>query len=151
MDSTDVSGLKNFVCIDERIGTSGQPSEAELHLVRAAGYEVLVNLGLLGQAYSLVDERASAEALGLEYHHLPVDFTAPAATDFVAFERTMLASLDKKVFVHCAANYRVSCFMALFGEKHLGWSREQADQHIQRVWTPDDVWARFLAQRRDAR
>ncbi len=151
MDSVELSGLKNFLRIDEHIATSGQPSEAELHAVRAAGFEVLVNLGLVGQAYSLADEAASAEGLGFEYHHIPVQFTAPTATDFAAFERAVLASGDRKVFVHCALNYRVSCFMALFGERHLGWSREHADQHIQRVWTPDEVWSRFLGDVRASR
>ncbi len=104
----------------------------------------------MGQAYSRADEATSAEALGLEYHHIPVQFTDPTATDFAAFERAMLECADRKVFVHCAANYRVSCFMALFGERLLGWSREQADQHIQRVWTPDEVglvFSEMCAQR----
>jgi len=48
------------------------------------------------------------------------------------------------VFVHCAANYRVSSFVALYGESRLGWTREDADAHIRKVWEPNGTWARFL-------
>jgi hypothetical protein len=52
----------------------------------------------------------------------------------------MDASRDKKVFVHCAANYRVSSFVALYGEARLGWSRSRAtrtsaDLGAERDWS----------------
>ena len=57
----------------------------------------------------------------------------------------------RRMFVHCAANLRVSCFVALFGETDLGWSREQADTHVTRLWKPNEVWAGFLTRSRGAR
>src|SRR6478735_6224710 len=144
MDAESLSQLKNFVRVSDRISSSGQPSEAELVRVSQAGFRVLVNLGLAGQAYSLEDEGSSARALGLEYHHIPVQFAAPAETDYQAFEAVMLANREAQVFVHCAANYRVSCFIALYGERYLGWDRERANAHIRSVWEPDPVWTSFL-------
>jgi hypothetical protein len=52
------------------------------------------------------------------------------------------------VFVHCAANFRVSSFMAVYGEMRLGWSRDQADRHARAFWEPSRVWQRFVADAR---
>ena len=62
----------------------------------------------------------------------------------------MDASRDKKVFVHCAANYRVSSFIALYGQARLGWTADQADAHVRRVWDPNETWREFIeASRRN--
>jgi len=140
--------IKNFVAVSDRLGTAGQPSEAQLRDVAAAGFDVVVNLGLLDPRYCLPDEAASAASLGLTYHHIPVDFNAPQADDLRRFLDVMDASAGKKVFVHCAANYRVSSFVALYGQARLGWSADQGDAHIRRVWEPNETWVRFLADAR---
>ena len=140
--------IKNFVAVSDRLGTAGQPSEAQLSEVAAAGFEVVVNLGLLDPRYCLPDEAATVASLGLAYHHIPVDFNAPQTDDLERFFTVMEASREKKVFVHCAANYRVSSFVALYGEARLGWSAEQGDTHIRRIWEPNETWSRFLAEAR---
>jgi len=73
---------------------------------------------------------------------------APQPDDLRRFVDAMDASQDKKVFVHCAANYRVSSFVALYGEARLGWSPEQGDAHIRRIWEPNETWMRFIAASR---
>ena len=86
--------------------------------------------------------------LGLAYHHIPVDFNAPQHDDLMRFLDVMDASKDKRVFVHCAANYRVSSFVALYGEARLGWSPAEGDAHIRRIWEPNETWMRFIAASR---
>jgi len=137
--------IKNYVPLEPWLATAGQPSEAELRDVATEGFEVVVNLGLLDPRYCLADEAASVHALGLGYHHVPVDFQAPTLDAFERFRAILRAVREKKTFVHCAANYRVSCFIALYGEAELGWSRAQADAHIARVWAPNETWLAFLA------
>jgi protein tyrosine phosphatase (PTP) superfamily phosphohydrolase (DUF442 family) len=139
-----IEDIKNFVAVSERLGTAGQPSEAQLRDVAGAGFDVVVNLGLLDPRYCLADEAASAASLGLAYHHIPVNFDAPQPDDLRRFLEVMDAAKDQKVFVHCAANYRVSSFVALYGESRLGWSPEQGDAHIRRVWEPNPTWAQFI-------
>src|SRR5689334_16080537 len=136
--------VKNFVAVSDRLGTAGQPSEEQLRDVADAGFEVVVNLGLLDPRYCLADEAGSVQALGLAYHHIPVDYTSPQPDDLRRFFEAMDASSGKKVFVHCAANYRVSAFVALYGEARLGWSSEQGDVHVRRVWEPNETWTRFI-------
>jgi hypothetical protein len=54
----------------------------------------------------------------------------------------------EKILVHCAANMRVSAFVALYRILRLGWSRERALADLHRIWDPDQVpvWAAFMAE-----
>ena len=143
-----ITDIRNFVAVSERLATGGQPSEQQVRELSAAGFEVIVNLGLLDPRYCLADEAGLVESLGVAYHHVPVDFRGPQPDDLARFFDVMDASRDKKVFVHCAANYRVSSFVALYGQAKLGWSATEADAHIRRVWQPNETWAAFIEERR---
>jgi len=139
-----VESIANFLAIDDRIGTAGQPSESELRDVAADGYDAVVNLGLLDPRYCLADEAGLVRSLGLRYHHIPVQFDAPTVENFREFVATMEECGDARVLVHCAANYRVTSFMAVYGEMKLGWSRERGDEHARRLWPLNPTWTAFL-------
>lgn len=145
-----IEGIKNYLPIDDGIGTAGQPTEAELAEVARAGFTTVINLGLLDPKYCLPDEAGLVGSLGLAYQHIPVKFDAPTLADFRAFLAAMDAAAGGKRFVHCAANYRVSSFMAVYGELRLGWSRAEADAHAARLWQPNPVWQAFLRETRAA-
>jgi len=139
-----IEDIRNFVLVSDDLATAGQPSEAQMKDVARAGFDIVVNLGLLDPRYCLADEAGLAESLGMTYLHVPVDFAAPRLEDLDQFFDVMQLSRGKKVFAHCAANYRVSSFVALYGEATLGWSAEEADAHIRRVWTPNETWSNFI-------
>lgn len=134
--------------MDGAPATAGQPTEDQLRMLAASGTQAIINLGLLDPDYCLADEAGLVEGLGMLYHHLPVAFNAPELMDLRRFFAIMERLSDVDVFVHCAANYRATCFVALFGEARLGWSRVQADAYINRVWEPDAIWKAFLARAR---
>lgn len=140
-----VAEIKNFRVIDERLASAGQPTEQQLAEVAAEGYSAVINLGLLDPRYCLSDEAALCSTLGLSYRHIPVAFEAPVVADFEAFLRAMEELSRERVFVHCAANYRASSFLALYAELRLGWSRERADELARSQWQPNPVWLGFLA------
>jgi protein tyrosine phosphatase (PTP) superfamily phosphohydrolase (DUF442 family) len=138
-----LSEIKNFVAVGDRLATGGQPSEAQLKDVASAGFHVVVNLGLLDPKYCLRDEAGLVAELGMEYHHIPVVFTDPRTDDFRRFVDVMGSHRDRKVFVHCALNWRVSAFVALYGELHLGWAPSRAEAHMRTFWEPNDAWTAF--------
>ena len=131
--------------------TSGQPSVADLQELARAGVETIINLGLLDPRYCLEDEAGEVRRLGLRYVHIPVDFEAPLRSDFLRFTDALSGLEGRSVLVHCAANYRATCFVALYSEKRLGWSREQSDAYISRVWAPNSIWSAFLREMRSER
>lgn len=144
MNDDVLTAIRNFRRVDERIATAGQPSEAQLGEIAAAGFRCVINLALPTSTDALPDERARVTALGLEYVHIPVDFAAPAAADYARFAAAMDARREQPVFVHCAANYRVSAFMAIYRVKTLGWNYGDALAEVRTIWEPDAVWSRFL-------
>lgn len=140
--------ITNFISVSEDLATAGQPTEDQIRQLAQAGFEVIINLGLLDRRYCLADEAGLARSLGFEYHHIPVDFKRPTRADLERFFAVMQASGGKRVFVHCAANYRVSSFVSLYGQAKLGWPVAQADAHARRLWEPDEVWAKFIGEAR---
>jgi protein tyrosine phosphatase (PTP) superfamily phosphohydrolase (DUF442 family) len=147
-----VSDIKNYIKVDDRIGTGGQPTAEQFTALRAAGYEVVVNLLPGEQDNALKGEDRLVRDLAMDYRYIPVAWTSPQLSDFTAFCDTMQQLQDKKVFVHCAMNMRVTAFYSSYAIKYLGWSEDQADALVARVWQDgksfkmNDCWRAFLAQ-----
>jgi uncharacterized protein (TIGR01244 family) len=138
--------IYNFVQLSEDLATSGQPTEAQLECIAQAGFEVVINLGLTGTDYALADEEGLVRRLGMSYVHIPVLWEAPSREDLEGFFFVLQEHQERRVFVHCAANMRVSVFMALFRILHQGWSYEPAFQVVRRVWEPDGQWLDFIEE-----
>jgi hypothetical protein len=73
-----------------------------------------------------------------------VDFAAPSQGDFDQFAAAMDAGADQKVWVHCAANYRVSAFVSLYNQMRRDWSLEQANALVAQLWQPNEIWSSFM-------
>lgn len=144
-----IEHIENFISVTPHLAAAGQPSEEQLRDVAEQGFEVVVNLGLRDPRYCLPDEAGLARALALDYYHIPVDFQAPRHDDLRRFFTVMDRVQGKKAFVHCAANMRVTSFVSLYMQARCGWSNEQAEALIARVWRPDDVWTRFIESARE--
>ena len=142
-----MDGIYKLLRIDDTLTTSGQPSEAQLGAVAGEGYDVVINLALHDDPrYSLPDEAGTVRALNMDYVHIPVQFKAPTLADLNRFFDTMDAAQGRKVFVHCAANIRVTTFLGLYRVLRLGWDRDRAFEPMRTIWQPYEVWSAFIAQ-----
>jgi protein tyrosine phosphatase (PTP) superfamily phosphohydrolase (DUF442 family) len=106
----DPEAIYNWRRLDNRITTSGQPSETQLADIHAVGVRHIVDLGLHTHDKALPDEAASVNRLGMTYIDIPVDFQNPTDDDFDQFYTVMEQLQEVPVHVHCIANYRVSAF-----------------------------------------
>ena len=147
MDKTRMEAVYNYRPVNDRLATSGQPSEAQLRGIAEAGYRVVINLALHDDPrYSLKDERASVESLGMRYIHIPVQFKSPTHDDLQKFFDAMDEHRDERIWLHCAANMRVSCFFGLYQVIREGLPQEQAFDVMDSVWEPDEVWTAFMRE-----
>lgn len=145
MSEAALSEIHNYRAVDERMSTSGQPSVAQLGRIADAGFETIINLALHDDPrYSLPDEPAQVRALGLAYVHIPVQFAAPTENDMLEFFAALQAHREKKVWIHCAANIRVSAFLGLYRVLEQGWEDERAFELMNSLWRPDEVWSSFI-------
>ena len=141
----DPESIYNWHRLDERLTTSGQPTEAQLADIHALGIGHVVNLGLHTHEMALSDEAASVARLGMTYIHIPVDFQNPTEADFTRFCDAMDELKDVPVHVHCIANYRVSAFFYRYRRDVLGMDEGRARADLEKLWQPTEVWAAFIA------
>jgi protein tyrosine phosphatase (PTP) superfamily phosphohydrolase (DUF442 family) len=121
--------------LDDRVTTSGQPTEPQLADIRALGVRHVVNLGLHTHKNALPDEAASVARLGMTYIHIPVDFQNPTAQDFEQCCAVMEQLKDARVHVHCIANYRVSASSTGIAGMCSGWTRRRRGPRWRRSGT----------------
>jgi protein tyrosine phosphatase (PTP) superfamily phosphohydrolase (DUF442 family) len=146
-DAADPQGITNWHRVDDRITTSGQPTEPQLSGLHALGIRHVINLGLHDHEKALPDERASLGRLGMSYIHIPVDFKNPTDQDFSRFCTAMGELKDVPVHVHCIANYRVSAFLYRYRRDVLGDDETAAREEMEQVWkSPDRVWTAFIGR-----
>jgi protein tyrosine phosphatase (PTP) superfamily phosphohydrolase (DUF442 family) len=139
-----MSEIKNFLTISDRLACAGQPEESQLGEIAARGFQVVINLGLSDGKYALPNEADSVTRLGLSYYHIPVLFDNPRLAEWQSFQSIMDQQHTKRIFVHCAANYRATAFIGLYLFAKSELKREELPSFIAQVWQPDAVWQRFI-------
>jgi protein tyrosine phosphatase (PTP) superfamily phosphohydrolase (DUF442 family) len=144
----DPTHIYNWLRIDSRLTTSGQPSESELAEIAALGVRYVINLGLYSHEKALPDEAATVGALGMIYPHIPIDFQQPTEIDYQEFCAGATDTCDAATHVHCIANYRVSALLYRYRRDQLGVDEAIARADLERIWTPNDVWTALIEARR---
>lgn len=142
----DMENIINFYQITENIGTGGQPTIGELAKIAEANYSVVVNLAMHDSDNAISEEGDIVSSLGMKYIHIPVPFEAPTSDHLKKFFNVMDSFEDKKVFVHCAVNARVSAFMHQYLTLKKGVSSEQATSPLLNQWLPtmDSNWKSIM-------
>ena len=144
MSSADLSSIKDFLLLSEDLATAGQPTEAELGAIAARGFQVVINLALATSPGALPDEAAAVARHGMEYVHIPIDFTAPDVPSALRFFETMRAYRGRRLFVHCAANKRVSALIYAYRILEGEPGPATAARDLARRWEPDEIWRRYI-------
>ena len=142
-----LTDIFNFIQLDDRVATSGQPTEAQFGLVKKAGYTTVINLAPKSHENALGNEDEILERMGIRYVHLPVVFTNPTRDDFERFIDVLESCDDDRIWVHCAANMRVSAFFFKYRTQRLGWTAERAEPDLHKIWEPGkhmSVWQAFI-------
>jgi protein tyrosine phosphatase (PTP) superfamily phosphohydrolase (DUF442 family) len=142
--ASKLSEIYGFRTVGDRLGTAGQPTQPQFRTVQENGFEAVVNLALPTSDNAIANEGSVVTSLGMSYVHIPVDFKAPTAKDFRAFCRVMQAFEDRPVFVHCAANMRVSAFVFLYRVTVQNIAIAEAERDLHAIWQPDEVWSKFI-------
>jgi len=136
--------IPNWQRLDDRVTSSGQPSEDQLAEIAALGVAHVINLGLHSHERALADEAGTVATLGMRYIHIPVDFAAPTEEDFTRFRAAMAEVAGAKVHIHCILNARVSAFFYRYRRDVLGSDEAEARAAMDRIWRPGNIWAAFI-------
>ena len=137
-------GIYHFEKVSDTLACAGQPTEEQFRQLVAGQYQMVINLGLLDTKYALPDEADLVPSLGVSYHHIPVIFEKPQLSELDEFITVMDQNADKKILVHCAANYRASVFTGLYLLSAGKLAEEEIHDFVDDVWQPNTIWQQFL-------
>jgi protein tyrosine phosphatase (PTP) superfamily phosphohydrolase (DUF442 family) len=135
----------NYYKVPGLFETSGQPNNKQLASMSNYGYEVVINLApntaIEGK---IINEESILKSNNISFVHIPVDFNNPLEEDFNKFVCAIEKNKHKKVWVHCAANMRVSAFVFKYRRDVLGLSQKNIERDLKAIWIPNKTWSSFL-------
>ncbi len=146
-DKPMLEDIRAYLRINDNLSTSGQIEYDQIALLKEAGFEVVINLAPADE------ERNGSEGFlvtqqGMAYVQIPVSWKDPSERDLKMFFDVMASNQDRKVYVHCFANMRVSAFVYLYRTLHKGVSEEAARADMEKIWDPNtqEQWTNFIAR-----
>ena len=137
-------GIYHFEKVSDKLACAGQPTEEQFRQEVAGQYDVVINLGLLNTKYALPNEAGLMTELKVEYHHIPVVFEKPQISELDDFIALVDQHADKRILIHCAANYRASVFTGLYLFAAAKLPKDELQDFVEDVWQPNTVWQQFL-------
>ncbi len=148
-----LNDIRNFLALSDKLLSSGMPTAEQVTDIARDGVDLVINLAPYDPERDLANEDSLVRAAGMGYLNIPVYWDAPTQGDLQAFMQVMADNQDRKVLVHCRANYRATGFVALYRILRLGWQPEEAFKDLRRIWNPEDypVWQKFIDDRLAAR
>jgi protein tyrosine phosphatase (PTP) superfamily phosphohydrolase (DUF442 family) len=144
MESQELDRIYNFLPITESIATGGQPTKEQFDPIKNAGYELVINLALFNSTNAIPEEKEIVENLDMDYLHIPVVWENPTQENFTDFCAAMENNRERKVFVHCAMNMRVSAFIYLYRILKQNIEPDIAILDLHKIWQPNDLWQSFI-------
>ena len=144
MNSAGLEQIRNYHPIDDHIATAGQPTAGQFKTIKQAKFNLIINLALPDSPNAISAEGELIKLLEMDYIHIPVDFKAPTFDDLDTFFAAMDQHQGKRIFVHCALNWRVSAFIFLYKRIRQHVPSDDAFSAMHAVWKPDDTWQRFI-------
>ncbi len=139
--------IRNYYVVSERLGTGGALSVGGVRWLANHDYQMIVDIRDEFDA----DEASEALMEGLTYIHLPVSWKSPSADELDAFLLTIAGNPEKKILIHCFANYRASAMTYLYRVLEQGADSDQAMIDVTAIWEPNHTWQDFFARSIDAR
>ena len=122
----------------DRLFIAGQPTEAGLEEMAAAGVVTVINLRtdreMDDRNVVPFDEAAKVAELGLDYVHIPAGGPAtPYDADMVARFADAVAEADGKVLLHCTVAWRASHLYVAYLHRYRGLPLSEAIEHGQAI------------------
>ncbi len=140
-----IEDITNYIYVSKYIASSGQPEEPQFKDIALAGYHAVINLAMPNSENAIPEEGYIVTARKMVYVHIAVPFDAPNIDHLKYFLGVMSAFSDKKVWLHCVVNKRVSAFLYQYQRLIEGKSHQEAVKVMLPTWKPNKVWQQFMA------
>ena len=140
--------IYNFLALSENLFTGGMPTSEQLTDAAQRGVQIVINLAPHEVSNALPGETELVTSLGMQYVNIPVIWTTPTKDGLDRFMELMDENKDKRILVHCQANFRATAFVALYRILRQSWSAEDAMAGMRQIWDTEDypIWKMFIEE-----
>lgn len=142
--TSSLQQIEAFLPISPTLATSGQPKAEQFTDIASAGYSLVINLATPASSNWNSNENAIAQSLGMEYVGIPIDWEYPTLSDFEDLANLLDENTERKTWVHCAKNMRVSAMIYLYHRLRKGYTEETSRRYLEQIWQPNEVWQNFI-------
>ena len=135
--------ILNYIKINKQISTAGQPTKEQFKIIAKKGFDVVINLAMHNKG-ALPKEDKIVSKNGMIYIHIPITWKYPELDRLKLF-LTILENLEKenkKVFIHCIKNHRVSVFMHVY--KKTVWKEKNGLFISPTDYKPNKTWKSII-------
>jgi protein tyrosine phosphatase (PTP) superfamily phosphohydrolase (DUF442 family) len=136
--------IEAFLPISSTLATSGQPTLEQFAGIASAGYSLVINLATPASSHWNPQEKSLVESLGMDYFGIEVDWDYPMLSDFEDLADCLDENGDRKVWVHCAKNMRVSAMIYLYHRLRKEYTEEVSRRYLEQIWQPNEIWQNFI-------
>lgn len=128
------AGITNFTKVDAVVACGGATEISALDGLKQDGFKTIINLRMpTEQGVNLDENRAKAQALGLNYVHIPFNGTQPDAKAVDQFLATIADKTKQPVYVHCASASRVGAMWMVKRVLQDKWTVEKATDEAKLI------------------
>lgn len=142
---TQLSQIKNFQFIHERLFSSGQPTAEELKQIKEYGIGTVINLAESDAEHALPHEDKICLDVGLNYIQLPISWETPSSDHCLLLLDLVNHLLESQmVWVHCSNNNHVSSLMYLYRQYFMDVDIATAQDFLHDIWKPNETWTGLI-------
>ena len=142
---TQLSQIKNFQFIHERLFSSGQPTAEELKQIKEYGIGTVINLAESDAEHALPHEDKICLDIGLNYIQLPISWETPSSDQCLLLLDLVNHLLESQmVWVHCSNNNHVSSLMYLYRQYFMDVDIATAQDLLHDIWKPNETWTGLI-------
>jgi uncharacterized protein (TIGR01244 family) len=118
--------VPRIMCVDERVATGGQPTDAAFAKLAANGYRAVLNLRTASEGVDLKHEQDAVQTAGMRYVSIPVVSSAPKPEQVDEFIRAVKDKDNHPMLIHCGTANRVGAFWMIYRVVDQGWPEDKA-------------------------
>lgn len=143
----DYPGVTNFTRVDATVACGGATEVATLDALKKDGFKTVINLRVATEpGANITENQARAQALGLNYVHIPFSGGSPDPKVIDTFLATIADTTNQPVFIHCASAQRVGTVWLAKRVLQDNYSIEKATQEAHAIGLSNPGLEKFALQ-----
>jgi uncharacterized protein (TIGR01244 family) len=135
--------VPRILCLDERIATGGQPTDAAFAKLAANGYRAVLNLRTASEGIDLKHEQEAIEKAGMRYVNIPVVSSAPKPEQVDEFIKVVKDKDNQPMLIHCGSANRVGALWMIYRVIEQGWPEDKALDEATKIGLTSPVLKTF--------